>query len=211
MTHTFSSISLCPEIWNQEIWSRLLFGNLLFSYCNSYHGSAICFLSSPRKAVNIKELAQEFSSTSLKSLKGKLQCHLLQTQSVIERRYANKSFTAGSTILPLHTQSWQKQYSVRPDAEKRACVRQCLLCWTKSSRWNTTMSLWFPPVPFSAGNPISWCPVVQWNLPPVISPTVPFHSDILERMCFRELCTALLKFSRGVFWNLCDRKFRKNF
>ena len=60
---------------------------------------------------------------------------------------------------------------------------------------------------------VSWCPVAQWNLPPVISPTVPFHSRILEGTCFWEAraLAALLKFPRSVFWNICDRKFRNSY
>ena len=82
----------------RKFWSRLLFGNWLFSYCNSYHGSAIYFLSSQRKVASIKELALEFSSTSLMSL----QCHSLQTRSFF-KTFANKSFAPDSEVPPLHT------------------------------------------------------------------------------------------------------------
>lgn len=62
------------------------------------------------EAVSIKELAQEFSSTSLQSLGGKLCCYLLQARSVSKTRFANKSFAADSTILPLHIRRVKKAF-----------------------------------------------------------------------------------------------------
>lgn len=69
------------------------------------------FLSSQRKAVSIRELAQAFNSTSLKCRRGKLQCGSLQTQRVIQRRFANKPFAADSTLLPLHMPSQKACFS----------------------------------------------------------------------------------------------------
>lgn len=178
MTHTFSSIPLHSKTRNQGIWSMLPFGNWVLATV-THPGSVVCVLSWQREAVSINEWAQEFTSTSLKSLRGKLQCSSLQTQSAIKRRFANKSFAADSTILALHRHRVEKMhYAVRPDREKWVRIRQSFTCWTKSSDpmqwWAHDFYLFlFLQETQSPGPQLLLVP--SETCPSVLSPTVPFH------------------------------------
>lgn len=158
------------------------------------------------RRVRIKELAQDFTSTSFKSLRGKLQCSSLQIQcngKKISKQVLCWRFHNPTT---LHAES-KKHYSVRPSGEKWACAKQSLIYWTKSS---DTMQWWaydFHLFLFLQETQSSGPQLLSEICPAVISPGVLFHSDTYSGYHMPEWYPS---FWEAIALNSFNRFFRKS-
>lgn len=130
------------------------------------------------RQVHSKELAQDFTSTSFTSLRGKLQCSSLQIQCHGKKISKQVLCWRFHNTTTRHAKSQKKHYSVRPSGEKWACARQSLICWTKSS---DTMQWWaydFHLLLFQQKTQSPGPQLLSEICPAVISPVVFFHSDM---------------------------------